>query len=158
MRRRVETSAEIRYYRDGKKNCPRLRDSTSGRGANSLNLGHTFLANSDVFAPKIQNYMCAYCKSNETHAGVEGGGQSRQRQRKVAPTKTASFVRESGHFSLGTPHMTSAWKGWWAGKEIRYESRKRHIQSSFKSFVNWLHASTIQCGCGMLRQMLPFYG
>ena len=35
------------------------------------------------------------------------------------------------------------------------ESRKTHIQSSFKSFGNWLHASSIQCGCGMLRQTLP---
>ena len=35
------------------------------------------------------------------------------------------------------------------------ESRKTHIQSSFKSFGNWLYASTIQCGRGMLRQRLP---
>ena len=35
------------------------------------------------------------------------------------------------------------------------ESRKTHIQSSFKSFGNCLHASTIQCGRGMRRQTLP---
>ena len=35
------------------------------------------------------------------------------------------------------------------------KSRKTHIQSSFKSFGNWLYTSTIQCGCGMLRQTLP---
>ena len=37
------------------------------------------------------------------------------------------------------------------------ESRKTHIQTSFKSFSNWLHASNIQCGRGMLRQTLAHW-